>query len=114
MIGSQACDFFSSKGYKIIGIDNDLRSYFFGEGSSTKDSLKSIKSKINEYEHYNVDIRDYDKIKEIFSKYSTNVDIVIQTAAQPSHDWAAKDTKAFMGNRCSYSKLQTLDFECGY
>lgn len=91
LIGSQACDFFSSKGYKIIGIDNDMRSYFFGEGSSTKESLLSLKSKINDYEHYSVDIRSYDELDVIFKKYSTDIDIVIHTAAQPSHDWAANE-----------------------
>jgi len=91
LIGSQACDFFSKKGYKIIGIDNDMRSYFFGESSSIKDSLESLKSKINDYEHYNIDIRDYQKINEVFSKYSSDIDIVIHTAAQPSHDWAANE-----------------------
>jgi CDP-paratose 2-epimerase len=91
LIGSQACDFFSKKGYKIVGIDNDMRSYFFGDSSSTKDSLESLKSNINDYEHYNVDIRNYQEINEIFSKYSSDIDIVIHTAAQPSHDWAAKE-----------------------
>jgi CDP-paratose 2-epimerase len=91
LIGSQACSFFSEKGYKIIGIDNDMRAYFFGEGSSTKDSLNSLKSKINSYEHYNIDIRDYEKLNEVFSKYSSDIDIVIHTAAQPSHDWAANE-----------------------
>jgi CDP-paratose 2-epimerase len=91
LIGSQACDFFSNKGYKIIGIDNDMRAYFFGEGSSTKDSLESLISKINDYEHYNIDIRDYQKLNEVFSKYSSDIDIVIHTAAQPSHDWAANE-----------------------
>ena len=91
LIGSQTCNLFSERGYKIIGIDNDMRAYFFGEGSSTKDSLESLKSKINDYEHYNIDIRDYDKLNEIFSKYSSDIDIVIHTAAQPSHDWAANE-----------------------
>lgn len=91
LIGSQACNFFSEKGYKIIGIDNDMRSYFFGEGSSTKDSLESLKSKIGDYDHYNIDIRDYEKLNDVFSKYSSDIDIVIHTAAQPSHDWAAKE-----------------------
>jgi CDP-paratose 2-epimerase len=91
LIGSQACDFFSERGYKIIGIDNDMRAYFFGESSSTKDSLESLKSKINDYEHYNIDIRDYQKLNEVFSKYSSDIDIVIHTAAQPSHDWAANE-----------------------
>lgn len=91
LIGSQACRFFSEKGYKIIGIDNDMRAYFFGESSSTKDSLESLKSNIINYEHYNIDIRDYEKLNEIFSKYSSDIDIVIHTAAQPSHDWAANE-----------------------
>ncbi len=91
LIGSQACNFFSDKGYKIIGIDNDMRAYFFGESSSTKDSLESLKSKINGYEHYNIDIRDYEKLNEVFSKYSNDIDIVIHTAAQPSHDWAVNE-----------------------
>ena len=91
LIGSQTCNFFSEKGYKIIGIDNDMRAYFFGEGSSTKDSLESLKSKIIDYEHYNIDIRDYEKLNEVFSKYSSDIDIVIHTAAQPSHDWAANE-----------------------
>jgi CDP-paratose 2-epimerase len=68
-----------------------MRAYFFGEGSSTKDSLESLKSNINDYEHYNIDIRDYQKLNEVLSKYSSDIDIVIHTAAQPSHDWAANE-----------------------
>ena len=91
LIGSQACDFFHNKGYKIIGIDNDMRSYFFGDGASTKQSSQSLVSKLENYDHYNIDIRNYDSLNDIFSKYSNDIDIVIHTAAQPSHDWAAKE-----------------------
>ncbi len=91
LIGSQACDFFSKKGYKIVGIDNDMRSYFFGDDSSTKKSLDSIKSNISSYEHHNIDIRDYDNLKTIFLNYSSEIEMIIHTAAQPSHDWAAKE-----------------------
>jgi len=91
LIGSQACRFFSEKGYRIVGIDNDMRSYFFGEASSTKDSLESLKSDIRGYEHYDADIRDYAAISEIFRRYSSETEIVIHTAAQPSHDWAASE-----------------------
>jgi len=91
LIGSQACSFLSKNGFKIIGIDNDMRSYFFGESSSTKESLKSLKTSIIGYEHYNIDIREYEKLVEIFSKYSSDIEIVIHTAAQPSHDWASKE-----------------------
>ena len=89
LIGSQASDFFHQKGYTIIGIDNDMRSYFFGESSSTKETSESLKSKLDNYHHYNIDIRNYIDLEEIFKKYK--FDIVIHTAAQPSHDWAAKE-----------------------
>jgi CDP-paratose 2-epimerase len=89
LIGSQASDFFHQRGYTIIGIDNDMRSYFFGESSSTKETSESLKSKLDNYHHYNIDIRNYTDLEEIFKKYK--FDIVIHTAAQPSHDWAAKE-----------------------
>jgi CDP-paratose 2-epimerase len=89
LIGSQTSDFFHQKGYHIIGIDNDMRSYFFGESSSTKETSESLKSKLDNYHHYNIDIRNYTDLEEIFKKYK--FDIVIHTAAQPSHDWAAKE-----------------------
>ena len=91
LLGSQACDFFHSKGFKIIGIDNDMRSYFFGDTASTKQSSQSLISKLENYEHHNIDIRNYDSLNQIFSKYSSDIEIVIHTAAQPSHDWAAKE-----------------------
>lgn len=91
LIGSQACNYFSEKGYKIIGIDNDMRSYFFGEYASTKDSSKSLINNLSNYEHYEVDIRNYNKLNDIFIKYASDIEIVIHTAAQPSHDWAAKE-----------------------
>lgn len=91
LIGSQAVNFFSKMGFHIIGIDNDMRSYFFGKESSTKKSLLSIKENIENYEHHDVDIRDYNSLEKIFKKYTTDIKIVIHTAAQPSHDWACKE-----------------------
>ena len=91
LIGSQAVNFFSKMGFHIIGIDNDMRSYFFGKESSTKKSLLSIKENIENYEHHDVDIREYNSLENIFKKYTTDIKIVIHTAAQPSHDWASKE-----------------------
>lgn len=91
LIGSQASDFFHLKGYRIVGIDNDMRSYFFGESSSTISSSESLKLKLENYKHYNIDIRSYTDLEKIFSYYKSDIDIVIHTAAQPSHDWAAKE-----------------------
>lgn len=91
LIGSQACQFFHEKKYKIIGIDNFMRSYFFGEEACTKDSNSLLKKELTSFEHYNIDIRNIDKLKDVFKKYGSNIDIIIHTAAQPSHDWAANE-----------------------
>lgn len=91
LIGSQTCNFLHNKGYKIIGIDNDMRSYFFGEQASTNDSKISLQKNLKNYHHNNIDIRNFEKIEELFKKYSNDIEIVIHTAAQPSHDWAMKE-----------------------
>ena len=90
LIGSSASDYFLKKKYKVIGIDNDLRSYFFGKIGSNKWKEKKLKEN-KLYLHYNVDIRNKEKIFNIFKKYSKNIKAIIHTAAQPSHDWAAKE-----------------------
>jgi CDP-paratose 2-epimerase len=90
LIGSVASNFFLSNKNNIIGIDNDLRSYFFGKKSSNK--WKEIILKKNKrYKHYSIDIRNKKKVFEIFEKYKNNITSIIHTAAQPSHDWAAKE-----------------------
>ncbi|MBD3245146.1 MAG: NAD-dependent epimerase/dehydratase family protein [Candidatus Moranbacteria bacterium] len=89
LIGSQTVKFFAEKHFSIIGIDNDLRSYFFGKDSSTKWNVKSLIKSYPNYKHYNLDIRDQKKIKTLFKKHK--FDLIIHTAAQPSHDWAANE-----------------------
>ena len=90
LIGSATCNFYLQKNKKVIGIDNDLRSYFFGPNSSNKWKEKKLKKNKN-YIHYSIDIRNKPKIFEIFKKYKKKIKAVIHTAAQPSHDWAAKE-----------------------
>jgi CDP-paratose 2-epimerase len=90
LIGSEAAKFFFDKGYAIVGIDNDMRKYFFGEDGSTKWNLEKLEAAIGkQYTHHNADIRDSEAIERIVSE--AKPDIVIHTAAQPSHDWAAKE-----------------------
>lgn len=88
LIGSQCVKFFSEKG-EVIGIDNDMRSYFFGEESSTKSIGEDLKNKIQNFTQYDIDIRDRDAINNLFQQH--NFDLIIHTAAQPSHDWASKE-----------------------
>lgn len=89
LIGSEAVRFFAKRGFKVIGIDNDSRKYFFGSAASTLWNKKLLEKEVNGYTHINVDIRNEKKINEIFKK--NKIDLIIHTAAQPSHDWAAKE-----------------------
>ena len=91
LIGSQAAQFFHDKGYIIVGIDNDMRKYFFGSDASTNDSNISLSEKLQNYFNYGLDIRDYKGLESIFKHHNKEIKIVIHCAAQPSHDWAAKE-----------------------
>lgn len=92
LIGSEAVRFFAEKRFTIVGIDNDLRASFFGPAASTKWNRDLLKEEYGkQYRHYNVDIRNRETIENIFQEYSSDLTAIIHTAAQPSHDWAAKD-----------------------
>jgi CDP-paratose 2-epimerase len=91
LIGSEAAKFFDHKGYYVVGIDNDMRSYFFGEAASTNWNVNQLGSTLSNYHHYNVDIRDHKAVEKIFADYGSDISVVIHTAAQPSHDWAARE-----------------------
>jgi len=91
LIGSQAVTHFASSASLVVGIDNDMRSQFFGPEASTNWVVDDLTKTVENYRHYGVDIRDTDAINQIFAEYSTDIDLIVHAAAQPSHDWAAKD-----------------------
>ena len=92
LIGSEAVRFFCDKGYTVVGIDNNMRKTFFGEDASTDWNRQRLSSLYQDkYIHHDIDIRDQEKIEELFQHYNTDISLIIHTAAQPSHDWAAKD-----------------------
>ena len=90
LIGSSTSEFFLKKKEKVIGIDNNLRAYFFGKIASNLWKEKILK-RDKLYSHYRIDIRNKVAIFKIFKKYSKKIKSIIHTAAQPSHDWAAKE-----------------------
>ena len=94
LVGSEAAIFFSKKGFEILGVDNNARRFFFGPDGDISWIKKSLKKKIKNYNHYNIDIRNYNSLKKIFSKYRNQIKLIIHCAAQPSHDWAKN--KAFI------------------
>lgn len=92
LIGSEATRHFANCGLEVVGIDNDMRREFFGESASTKWQLGELQSQLGaRYLHQHADIRDNDFIQALFSKYAANISLIVHAAAQPSHDWAARD-----------------------
>lgn len=91
LIGSESCKALHSQGFTVIGIDNDLRAYFFGEEASTKNTNAELREKLENYEARSVDIRDFEKVKAVFEEFGSDIRLIVHTAAQPSHDWAAKE-----------------------
>lgn len=91
LIGAETSRFFSSRGFQVIGIDNNLRRVFFGEAASTESTRENLEKSLPNYLHRSADIRDKSAMDAIFSEYGARIGVVIHTAAQPSHDWAASD-----------------------
>lgn len=91
LIGAEACRFFAAKGLDIVGIDNDMRRYFFGPEASTAWSRRKLFDTIPGYKHFDIDIRNQDAIEALFRKYGKDIAGILHTAAQPSHDWAARE-----------------------
>ena len=91
LIGSESVAFFAEKFDLVIGIDNNLRSYFFGNEASTDWNRKGLEEKFRNYKHYNADIRSEEQIGSIFKEYGNDIKLIVHTAAQPSHDWAARE-----------------------
>jgi len=89
LIGSESVRFFAEKGFLVVGIDNDMRAYFFGEEASTKWNNKLLQEKYSNFIPIDLDIRNEKTIDRIFEEIK--FDLIIHTAAQPSHDWAAKE-----------------------
>ena len=91
LIGSETVEFFSQQFDLVVGIDNNRREYFFGPDASTVWNRERLEREISNYRHYEVDIRDKEGVEKIFTEYGTDLKLIVHTAAQPSHDWAAKD-----------------------
>ena len=88
LVGSESADFFSKKGFRIIGIDNNSRKLFFGKDGDISRIKNKLLKKTKNYNHYDANITNYNSLKKIFSKYKRNIKLIIHCAAQPSHDWA--------------------------
>src|SRR5271154_5558964 len=86
LIGSQAVEHFDRQGYRVIGIDNNMRQQFFGPQGDTVWNLERLKSSTSNFEHHDLDIRDREGVFALFKLQ--RFDSILHCAAQPSHDKA--------------------------
>jgi len=91
LIGSETAKFIHDKGMEVVGIDNNMRSYFFGQDASTAWNTACLTRTLKNFKHASVDVRDQEAIFKLFAKFGSAIKLVVHTAAQPSHDWAAKE-----------------------
>ncbi len=89
LVGSEAVSFFCERGFSVVGIENNMRNYFFGDGGCVDWNLKRLKEECEAFDCYSIDIRDEKSINKLLQEHK--FDLIIHTAAQPSHDWAATE-----------------------
>jgi CDP-paratose 2-epimerase len=97
LIGSEAVEHFVAEGFDVVGIENDMRARFFGPESSTSHVTERLVAEHPEFHWEDADIRDAGTVESIFARHAGRIELVIHTAAQPSHDWAAGDPQTDFG-----------------
>lgn len=90
LVGVESVKYFSKDFDLIVGIDNDSRGYFFGKEGSVAKNINHLVNEVKNYEHYPIDIRDRERVGRLFDKYNKDIKLIINAAAQPSHDWSGK------------------------
>jgi CDP-paratose 2-epimerase len=95
LIGSESVTRFIEAGYDVIGLENDMRARFFGQEASTRHVTDRLVEQYPEFRSLEVDIRDSSEVMRLFAQ--NRIDLVIHTAAQPSHDWAASEPQTDFG-----------------
>ncbi|MEW6756214.1 MAG: NAD-dependent epimerase/dehydratase family protein [Candidatus Latescibacterota bacterium] len=106
LVGSESARHFHDKGFDVVGIDNDMRRWFFGDEGSTGWRREELETGLRNYRHHDVDIRDAGAVDRLFARYGSAVAAVIHTAAQPSHEWARRDPVTdFTVNACGTLNL---------
>lgn len=90
LVGSEAVTYFAGLGMEVAGIDNGMRAEFFGPEASTDWVRDRLVRSVRNYRHYAADIRSEAAVNEVFERYGKSITLVVHTAAQPSHDWAAR------------------------
>jgi nucleoside-diphosphate-sugar epimerase len=92
LVGSESVGYFVEEGYDVIGLENNMRARFFGPSASTAGTTERLLREHGASFHsLEVDIRDSAQVDRVFRNCGGPPELVIHTAAQPSHDWAASE-----------------------
>lgn len=91
LIGAEAVRAFAARGYDVVGIENDMRRYFFGDEASVRTESARLKAAFPSFREESLDIRNNESIRKLFARFGRAISVVIHAAAQPSHDWAARE-----------------------
>ncbi len=92
LIGSESVRYFAEAGFDVVGCDNDMRAYFFGAEASTRPTSERLAYELGSaFRSVDLDIRDQSGVERLFAKHGSQIELVVHTAAQPSHDWAARE-----------------------
>ncbi len=94
LIGSESAARLVEAGYDVVGIENDTRATLFGPSASTASVTERLNRELETFRTADLDIRDDEGINRVFAESGREIELVIHTAAQPSHDWAASDPQA--------------------
>jgi CDP-paratose 2-epimerase len=91
LIGSDCVRWFSEEGWAVVGLENDMRARFFGPEASTRWVTERLVEEYPDFQSLDVDIRDADAVMRVFAQQAPRLELIIHAAAQPSHDWAARE-----------------------
>src|SRR3954454_10797282 len=88
LIGSESARYFAQQGFDVVGLDNDMRAYFFGPEASTASTAERLADELGGgFRSHDLDIRDTAAIDRLFREHGNAIELIVHTAAQPSHDW---------------------------
>ena len=91
LVGSESVSSLVGAGYRVIGLENDMRAQFFGPEASTASMTERLAERFEEFEAIELDIRDREAVDRTFARSASDLELIVHAAAQPSHDWAASD-----------------------
>jgi CDP-paratose 2-epimerase len=89
LIGSESVAHFVKQGFEVLGVENDMRARFFGADASTRSVTERLVRSYPEFRSLELDVRDAEGVERLFGRHGPRIGLVVHTAAQPSHDWAA-------------------------